>query len=33
MEKGQIVVKDMATGVQKNIGQDDLEQALGFRKP
>jgi histidyl-tRNA synthetase len=33
MEKGQIVVKDMATGVQKNIGQDDLEQALGFRSP
>jgi histidyl-tRNA synthetase len=33
MDKGQIVVKDMATGVQKNIGQDDLEQALGFRKP
>ena len=33
MDRGQIVVKDMATGVQKNIGQDDLEQALGFRKP
>jgi len=33
MDKGQIVVKDMATGVQKTIGQDDLEQALGFRKP
>ncbi len=33
MDKGQIVVKDMATGVQKSIGQDDLEQALGFRKP
>lgn len=33
MDKGQIVVKDMATGVQKSIGQDDLQQALGFRKP
>jgi histidyl-tRNA synthetase len=33
MDKGQIVVKDMATGVQKTIGQDDLEQALGLRKP
>lgn len=33
MAKGQIMVKDMATGVQKTIGQDDLEQALGFRKP
>ena len=33
MDRGQIVVKDMATGVQKTIGQDDLEQALGFRKP
>lgn len=33
MAKSQIVVKDMATGVQKNIGQEDLEQALGFRKP
>ncbi len=32
MNKGQIVVKDMATGVQKAIGQEDLEQALGFRK-
>ncbi len=32
MNRGQIVVKDMATGVQNTIGQDDLEQAMGFRK-
>lgn len=33
MEKGQIMVKDMGTGAQQTVGQDDLEQALGFRKP
>jgi histidyl-tRNA synthetase len=32
MDKGQIVVKDMATGTQKTIGQDDLDQALGFKQ-
>lgn len=32
MQSGHIVVKDMATGVQKTIGQEDLEQALGFKK-
>lgn len=32
MAGGQIVVKDMATGTQQTIGQDDLEQALGFKQ-
>ena len=32
MVGGQIVVKDMATGTQQTIGQDDLEQALGFKQ-
>ncbi len=32
MAKGQIVVKDMATGTQKTIGQDDMDQALGFKQ-
>ena len=31
MDKGLIVVKDMATGAQKSVAQDDIEQALGFR--
>lgn len=31
MINNQIMVKDMATGVQKVIGQEDLEQALGLR--
>lgn len=31
MSKNQIVVKDMATGTQKTIGQEDLEQSLGFK--
>lgn len=31
MDKDQIVVKDMATGVQKTVAQDDVEQALGFK--
>ncbi len=32
MVGGQIVVQDMATGTQQTIGQDDLEQALGFKQ-
>jgi histidyl-tRNA synthetase len=31
LEKDQIVVKDMATGAQKAVGQKDLEQALGLQ--
>ncbi|HCF06133.1 MAG: histidine--tRNA ligase [Desulfomicrobiaceae bacterium] len=31
MARGVIVVKDMATGVQTTVAQDDLAQALGFR--
>jgi histidyl-tRNA synthetase len=31
IRKGQIVIKDMITGVQQNVTQDDLEQALGLR--
>jgi len=31
MEKGQIIVKDMATGTQQAVSQDDLEQALGLQ--
>lgn len=31
MDKDQVVVKDMATGVQKTVGRDDVEQALGFK--
>jgi histidyl-tRNA synthetase len=29
--KGQIVIKDMITGVQQTVNQDDLEQALGLK--
>jgi histidyl-tRNA synthetase len=31
MDKGQILVKDMATGAQQSVSQDDLEQALGLQ--
>jgi histidyl-tRNA synthetase len=31
IRKGQIVIKDMITGVQQTVTQDDLEQALGLR--
>ncbi|MBT8764382.1 histidine--tRNA ligase [Desulfohalobiaceae bacterium Ax17] len=30
IERGEIVVKDMQTGVQQAVSQDDLEQALGL---
>ncbi len=30
LEKGQIQVKDMSTGVQRAVSQDDVEQALGL---
>jgi histidyl-tRNA synthetase len=31
LEKDQIIVKDMATGAQKAVSQNDLEQALGLQ--
>ncbi|HKK32184.1 MAG TPA: histidine--tRNA ligase [Desulfomicrobiaceae bacterium] len=31
MDKGRILVKDMATGAQQSVSQDDLEQALGLQ--
>ncbi len=31
LEKDQILVKDMETGAQKAVGQNDLEQALGWQ--
>jgi histidyl-tRNA synthetase len=31
IRKGQVLIKDMITGVQQNVAQDDLEQALGLR--
>jgi len=32
LEKDQIIVKDMATGAQKAVSQNDLEQALGLQR-
>jgi histidyl-tRNA synthetase len=32
MQRGEVMVKDMETGVQRAVSQDDLEQAVGLKR-